>query len=57
MPKKESCKNCKFWMQVSCDEKRGQCHRYPPQPDGKAGIIDYTSQTLAIWWCGEFKRK
>ena len=55
MPQKESCDKCYYWKQ----EKTGQvyCHRYPPNPDGKAGAIDKTGQPGPDWWCGEFKKK
>lgn len=49
------CKTCEHFQPVG---DNGDCHRFPPQNDGKgSSTIDEFPQVRSTFWCGEYKRK
>lgn len=49
------CEDCEYFEVVGDD---GNCHRFPPTPDGKdTATIDEFPFVRKYYWCGEYKKK
>ncbi len=48
------CDKCKFCKVI---EAIGECHRFPPKPDGQGKHTIDKFPTVHLYnWCGEFKK-
>ena len=50
----ETCERCRFWEETDADAEMGDCHRYPPSFDGRAGFGGMFPDTSGEYWCGEW---
>lgn len=50
----DRCETCRFWAKTEGDyHGYGICRRYPPKANHHGQTPG--AETLADWWCGEFK--